>query len=319
MLSHGMNLAICFCGNPAFTDKRDLQLQLDKGNGPMDKNESDKTILKNSKIQSPVLKVGDRNRSFRPGPKDDEKGQKGFSGFMSVPLDGTIGDDILFSSEMPRAVPWSVAWADVMMTMFVIFAAMYIFKAQIKEKIVLQPQVKTEYVEKIKEVPQPSGISQSAETQSIQEIYDLSKKSLNSVSSVELVPDKAVRIILKSDLLFDEGKANIREDAKASLRKVADIIQQTPYMVDVVGHTDDLPINTQEFPSNWELSTARACGVARFLMKDINLPEERFYVTGHANYQPIKPNTNDQNRAANRRVEIIITKKKPHAVSMENQ
>jgi outer membrane protein OmpA-like peptidoglycan-associated protein len=280
----------------------------------MDTTESDKTIIKKSKDnQLEVLKDGIRNKSFRPGPKYDEKGQKGFGGFMSVPLEGPIGDDILFSNEMPRAVPWSVAWADVMMTMFIIFAAMYIFKAQIKEKIVLQPQVKTEYIEKIKEVPQPSGISQSAENQSIQEIYDLSKKSLNSVSSVELVPDKAVRIILKSDLLFDPGKANIKEDGKSSLKEVAEIIRQTPYMVDVVGHTDDQPINTQEFPSNWELSTARACGIARFLMKDMNLPEERFYVTGHAYYQPVKPNTDDLNRAANRRVEIIITKEKPHS------
>jgi chemotaxis protein MotB len=179
--------------------------------------------------------------------------------------------------------------------------------------------VRTEYVEKIKEVPQATGSTQNQGEQSIQDIYDLSRQTLSSVSSVELVPDKAVRIILRSDLLFDLGKANIKEDAKASLREVAQVLRQTEYMVNVVGHTDDLSINTEEFPSNWELSTARACQVARFLMKDMNIAEEKFYVTGHAFYQPVKPNTDEMNRAANRRVEIIITKERPYGVTQEVQ
>jgi flagellar motor protein MotB len=286
----------------------------------MDTPESEKTILKNSGDDScPLPENCIKGRSFHHGSKQDQPGHYSYSGFMSPNLDGGIGDDILFSNEMPRAVHWSVAWADVMMTMFVIFAAMYIFKSQFKEKIILQPEVKTEYVDKLKESPQPSGANQTNENQSIQEIYDLSRKSLNSISSVELVPDKAVRIILKSDLLFDLGKADIKEDGKSSLKEVAGIIRQTPYMVNVVGHTDDLAINTQEFPSNWELSTARACKVARYLMTDMNLPEERFYVTGHAFYQPVKPNSDDLNRAANRRVEIIITKEKPHSVNGEGK
>jgi chemotaxis protein MotB len=286
----------------------------------MDKLESEKTILKVFNAgRSDEPKDDTSGISFSTGRDQNRQDRSGFSGFMSAPLDGGVGDEILFSGEMPRAIPWSVAWADVMMTMFVIFAAMYIFKSQFKEKIVLSPEVKTEYIEKAKEVPQPSGANQTGENQSIQEIYDMTRKSLGSISSVELVRDKAVRIILKSDLLFDLGKADIKEDGKSSLKEVAEVIRQTPYKVNVVGHTDDLPINTQEFPSNWELSTARACKVARFLMQDMNLPEERFYVTGHAFYQPVKPNSSDTNRASNRRVEIIITKERPYAVSGESQ
>jgi chemotaxis protein MotB len=241
--------------------------------------------------------------------------QAGVAGLMSVTFDGPVSDEILFSNEMPRAVHWSVAWADVMMTMFVIFAALYIFKPSTKEQVVTRPEVRTEYVEKIKEVPQDAGSAQGQGEQSIQDIYDLSRQTLGSASTVELVPDKAVRIILKSDLLFDLGKAEIKEDAKASLREVAQVLRQTQYMVNVVGHTDDLPINTAEFPSNWELSTARACKVARFLMQDMNIPEDKFYVTGHAFYQPVKPNTDDMNRASNRRVEVIITKERPYGVN----
>jgi chemotaxis protein MotB len=263
--------------------------------------------------------AGLTNTSYMTGMKGIAPGQAGLGGIMSVPFDGPIGDDILFTNEMPRAVHWSVAWADVMMTMFVIFAALYIFKPSTKEQVVTRPEVRTEYVEKIKEVPQATGSTQNQGEQSIQDIYDLSRQTLSSVSSVELVPDKAVRIILRSDLLFDLGKANIKEDAKASLREVAQVLRQTEYMVNVVGHTDDLSINTEEFPSNWELSTARACQVARFLMKDMNIAEEKFYVTGHAFYQPVKPNTDEMNRAANRRVEIIITKERPYGVTQEVQ
>jgi chemotaxis protein MotB len=282
----------------------------------MGPDESDKDILRNSKDSVSRLLNGDsKGKSIRPKHRQNGREQSGFGSFISMPLEGPISDDILFANEMPRAVPWSVAWADVMMTMFIIFAAMYIFKAPTREKTVIHPEIRTEFVEKIKEVPQNPGINQSGEDQSMQEIYNLSKQTLNSVSSVELVPDKAVRIILKSDLLFDKGKADIKEEAKGSLNEVADVIRQTSYMVNIVGHTDDLPINTQEFPSNWELSTIRACKVARFLMKDMNIPEDRFYVTGHAYYQPVKPNADEQDRAVNRRVEIIITKEKPHAVS----
>jgi chemotaxis protein MotB len=265
-------------------------------------------------------KKSNQKKSLYPaGMRNAVHEQSGSGGFMSVPFEGPIADEILFASEMPRAVPWSVAWADVMMTMFVIFAALYIFKAPIKETVVTRQEVRTEYTERTESVPQDAGDSQPRKEQSIQDIYDLSRQTLSSASTVELVPDKAVRIILRSDLLFDLGKAYIKEDAKASLREVAEVLRQTEYMVNVVGHTDDLPINTVEFPSNWELSTARACQIARFLMKDMNIPEEKFYVTGHAFYQPVKPNTDDMNRAANRRVEIIITKERPYGVNQDIQ
>jgi chemotaxis protein MotB len=240
-------------------------------------------------------------------------------GFMSVPFDGPISDEILFTNEEPRAVPWSVPWADVMMTLFVIFAALYVFKSPIMEEVVNHQEVRTEYVERAKTIPQGIADAQFHGKKSIQDIYDLSMQKLSSVSSIELVPDKAVRIILMSDLLFDLGEANIKEDAKASLREVAEVLRQTEYMVNVAGHTDDLPISTTEFPSNWELSTARAVQVARFLMKDMDIPEEKFYVTGHALYQPVKPNSSDMNRAANRRVEIIITKERPRGANEEVQ
>jgi chemotaxis protein MotB len=227
---------------------------------------------------------------------------------------GICSDDILFSNNMPKAVPWSIAWADLMMTMFIFFAVLFIYNVSTQKKLEHSENLRTEEVEKVKNVPQDSLNPGLQGDKGIKEIYDLSKQTLNSLTSVELVPDKAVRIILKSDLLFDLGKADIKENARASLEEVAKILSQTSYMVNVVGHTDNLPISTEEFPSNWELSTARAGKIARFLMTEMKLPEDNFYISGYASYQPVKPNDNDTNRAANRRVEIIITKDKPYGL-----
>jgi len=151
------------------------------------------------------------------------------------------------------------------------------------------------------------------------DLYDRSKrtveaKDLKEFASVDLVPEKAVRIILTGDLLFDTGKAYLKAQATALLQEVGEIVRGVPYMVNVVGHTDDVPIHSAEFPTNWELSSARACTVARFLMENMEIPEERFYVTGYAYFQPVRPNNTDRNRAANRRVEIIITKERPQGM-----
>jgi chemotaxis protein MotB len=82
-------------------------------------------------------------------------------------------------------------------------------------------------------------------------------------------------------------------------------------MVNVVGHADDLPVHSGRFSNNWELSGMRACEVTRFLIEETGIPGERFYISAHAYHQPLVPNNSSENRAANRRVEIIMTPEKP--------
>ena len=151
------------------------------------------------------------------------------------------------------------------------------------------------------------------------EIYDLSMTTLTDekmarFASVELIPDKAVRIILAGDLLFDSGKAEISHQAQESLRSLSVIIAQTPYMINIVGHTDSVPMHSQLFPTNWELSVARASRVARFLIEDIGVPGKQIVVSGFSYFRPVQPNTNEKNRSKNRRVEIILSKEPPPAV-----
>ena len=164
--------------------------------------------------------------------------------------------------------------------------------------------------------PQPKTEEQRQRDELITKIYDLSKhtlaaEKLERFASVELVPDKAMRIILTGDLLFSSGQAELTPNAIESLKKLSNIIKKTPYMINVIGHTDDRPVKTSRFPSNWELSLARAGRVARFLIDDTKLPASQFSVSGYSFYRPVVPNTNEENRTINRRVEIVLSKELP--------
>lgn len=150
----------------------------------------------------------------------------------------------------------------------------------------------------------------------LQDLFALSKKvvgsnNLDQFASVDLVPDKTVRIILTGDLLFALGASDLSQTALKSLRAITKTIKSTPYMINIVGHTDNIPMTSGRYPSNWELSVARASSVARFLIEEMDINPNQLAVSGYASYRPIKPNTTAANRAANRRVEIIITKRLP--------
>jgi chemotaxis protein MotB len=150
----------------------------------------------------------------------------------------------------------------------------------------------------------------------ITKIYDLSKiaveqEKLERFASVELIPDKTMRIILTGDLLFASGQSELTESALTSLQKLSAIIKQTPYMINVIGHTDDRPVKSARFSSNWELSLARAGRVARFLIDSTGLPPTQFQVTGYSFYRPLQPNADETSRKINRRVEIILSKELP--------
>ena len=149
-----------------------------------------------------------------------------------------------------------------------------------------------------------------------QEIYRLSKGALEKgnlgkFAAIDIVPDKTVRIVLTGDLLFNAGESELSTNARESLQKVTAVIRSTPYMINVVGHTDNIPMRSSKFKSNWELSLARASTVARYLIEETGMDPNQFVVSGYSSYRPVEPNTTAENRAKNRRVEIIISKRLP--------
>lgn len=116
---------------------------------------------------------------------------------------------------------------------------------------------------------------------------------------------RGVTIYLSASMLFRSGEATLQPGSLGVLRQVSAILGKQEEAVEVEGHTDDVPIENKQFPSNWELSSARACSVVRLLLEN-GVPEKRLSAVGLASRQPLLPNTSAENRAKNRRVTITI-------------
>lgn len=117
-------------------------------------------------------------------------------------------------------------------------------------------------------------------------------------------------LVLGEQISFNVGDAELIRDFQPTLRIITGFIaEKEGYRVVVAGHTDDTPINSELYPSNWELSVARAVNVAKFLIKN-GVNPLRISIEGYAEYSPIRDNTSYQNRRSNRRVEITLIKNK---------
>ncbi|MDO8812162.1 MAG: flagellar motor protein MotD [Gallionella sp.] len=116
---------------------------------------------------------------------------------------------------------------------------------------------------------------------------------------------RGVAMDISASTLFGTGDAALQASSLDVLRQVAAVLGKEDMSIEVEGHTDETPIATAQFPSNWELSSARASSVVR-LMIDNGVPTKRLAVVGLASNQPLVPNTSVENRARNRRVTITI-------------
>ena len=117
---------------------------------------------------------------------------------------------------------------------------------------------------------------------------------------------KGLVISLTGEILYDIGTADIKDQGQEVLAMISDILKGIPNDIMIEGHTDDLPIRTDEFPSNWELSTARAVNVIKFLIEERNFDPARLSAAGYSEYRPVADNDNAEGRAENRRVEVVV-------------
>jgi chemotaxis protein MotB len=209
---------------------------------------------------------------------------------------------------------WSVPWSDLMMVMFVLFAVL----------VALQMRENRELVETANRqqpvplsVPQPVPEEVPTAAPSFEplmrvNVFERSQDAVREtrVENVEIVlmNDRSVKVSVQGPMFFGLGEATLSPEVREFLDRLARVIGQTLFAVRVVGHTDDYPVETEAYPSNWELSAARAARVARYLIDSGGLDPRRFTVLGRGEYEPAVPNRDDANRALNRRVEIIITR-----------
>ena len=164
----------------------------------------------------------------------------------------------------------------------------------------------------------------------IPKIVQRAKKLLGKVSikdNIEVVPGKQdVRLRVPSGVMFERGLAELKPQARELLDALSPLLTEVPENdVQIDGHTDDAPLTNKAFPSNWELSSARASAVVRYYIDKHSMNPKRFCVRGYASVLPIYPNDTDANRAKNRRVEIILVcprtpfkQDKPKSAAWEN-
>lgn len=137
---------------------------------------------------------------------------------------------------------------------------------------------------------------------------ELSGQDLSDVIEFEISENKLI-IRLTDNVLFDPARAEIKDDALGVLQILGETLQSDIFSLGnfrVEGHTDNVPINTIRFPSNWELSAARATSVLRYFRDEVGFAENRFAISGYADTQPVDTNDTPEGRARNRRVEIIV-------------
>lgn len=146
-----------------------------------------------------------------------------------------------------------------------------------------------------------------ADFESITAIIDrvASERGLADRINLRMEPDRIV-IGLTSDLLFQSGSANLRPSAEPVLDAVAEALRGKRNEIRIEGHTDNIPINTVEFNSNWELSAARATAVLRDLVNNGRLPADRVFAAAYGDTRPTADNSTPEGRAANRRSEIVV-------------
>ena len=121
-------------------------------------------------------------------------------------------------------------------------------------------------------------------------------------------------ITIPGEILFSSGKAELRWQSLRALAQVAENIKreignEEGWQIRIEGHTDNVPISTVKFESNWDLSMARALSIVKFFVENDFFPPDQLQAMGYGEFKPIAPNDTDENKRKNRRVEIRLTRK----------
>jgi len=125
-----------------------------------------------------------------------------------------------------------------------------------------------------------------------------------------ILEKRGLVIRVSEQIFFDSGEAAMRPSMIPILNVIARTLEPLPNHIRIEGHTDNIPINTRMYPSNWELSAARATTIVRFLLSYYNFSPDRLSATGYAEFRPIELNDTPEGRLQNRRVDFVILSNK---------
>lgn len=241
-----------------------------------------------------------------------------------------MSDEQIYDSDPNEDTSWLVTYGDMVTLLMAFFVLMYSASKVSEEKY---EQVAQSIAQGFNS-PGPDAIveivsGESADSESTEEVTVLSplsnakemldqlieERDLDGEMSTSFTPT-GLKIELSSSSFFGSGSADVRESMVPSLIELSEVLQSLPdgdYQVEVEGHTDNVPINTARFPSNWELSSLRAINVAH-IFEDTGIQKDRLSAIAYADTRPEAPNTDanginiPENQAKNRRVVVHVTR-----------
>ncbi|MEC4747476.1 flagellar motor protein MotD [Methylomicrobium sp. Wu6] len=220
---------------------------------------------------------------------------------------------------------WLISYADFVTLLFAFFVVMYAISAVNENKYrAFSKSLERAFIEKKRQVSQlEDALSDSdnsanpgntdgnwaADSRQLQYTSEQLSKMLEGLISENLVSVKKgkywIELQMNSELLFLSGSAELAKTSLPLLKKVAEVLKPLPNQINVEGHTDNMPIDTLKFPSNWELSSSRATTVVReFINNGIAPP--RLSAIGYGEFHPIADNRIEEGRFKNRRVVLLI-------------
>jgi len=132
------------------------------------------------------------------------------------------------------------------------------------------------------------------------------QNQLEKFVSTKITQKEGLIVTFSEKYMFDSGKADIYPEAKEVIRNIASLLIDELNRISIEGHTDNTPIKTSEFPSNWELSTKRATNVLKYLLEELKFDPRRLTAAGFGEWHPVAPNDTPENKAKNRRVDLIV-------------
>ena len=214
---------------------------------------------------------------------------------------------------------WMDTYADTITLLLTFFILLYSISAVDSEKLQeLSEALQFSLTGKqsVKQLESLDDIKVDIEKES-NKYEDLAKKlneiiDKNSLTEVIKIREEDRGIVLQVDesILFDPGKAEIKESSVDILDTISKIIEETDNDIIAEGHTDNVPINNEKYKSNWELSTDRALNIVKYFIENKKINPVRLSVKGYGEYNPIAPNDTPENRSKNRRVDILVVEQK---------
>ena len=232
-----------------------------------------------------------------------------------------------------HAPPWMISWADMTTLLWACFVLLWSFSTLDLVKFqkaatslqgalgVLQGGAMVLNPGQIPAaVPKVRAPASRNQMERMKRQIDRSTSSAGLSGSIETsVGARGLMIRFADTALFDSGSIDIKPEALPVLQAIASELANVSNPIQVEGHTDPTPINTPLFPSNWELSTGRATAIVHYLVEQGGIPPDRLNAAGYAFYHPVVPNNTPENRARNRRVDVIVLNSPEEEMSHDRQ